>query len=86
MGVECRVIHLEPRNEVKIAFSGHSKAERVFGRRPKVPLEEGIRHMASWAKAHGARESSSFHNIEISRNLPASWVIPASEHFVPLPI
>lgn len=73
MEVELRVEHLPPRNEVKIAFSDHSKAEQVFGSRNKVPLEEGIRRMAEWVKAHGARESSVFENIEIRRNLPPSW-------------
>src|SRR5271154_5083021 len=30
LGVECNVKHLEARNEVKFAFSDHSKAQRVF--------------------------------------------------------
>ena len=48
MGQECRVEYLDPRNEVKIAFSDHSKAERVFGKHGKTLLEEGIRAMAEW--------------------------------------
>jgi UDP-glucose 4-epimerase len=78
MGVECRVVHLEPRKEVKIAFSDHNKAQHVFGRRSKVPLEEGIARMADWATFHGARESSTFDNIEISRCLPALWASQTS--------
>src|SRR6266480_5061257 len=35
MGVSCNVVHLASRNEVKIAFSDHSKAERVFGEHKK---------------------------------------------------
>jgi UDP-glucose 4-epimerase len=73
MGVECRVTHLDPRNEVKIAFSDHSKAEHVFGKQAKVPLEEGIARMAKWVKLHGARESSVFENLEVTKNLPPSW-------------
>jgi UDP-glucose 4-epimerase len=73
MDAELRVEHLPPRNEVKIAFSDHSKAERVFGRRTKVALGDGIQRMAEWVKAHGARESSVFENIEILENLPPSW-------------
>jgi UDP-glucose 4-epimerase len=73
MNAELRVEHLAPRNEVKIAFSDHGKAERVFGRRTKVALGEGIQRMAEWVKAHGARESSVFENIEILENLPPSW-------------
>jgi len=73
MGVSCNVKHLEPRNEVKLAFSDHSKAERVFGKRHKTSLEEGIRAMAQWVKKHGARESGIFKGIEILKNLPPSW-------------
>ncbi|MGH9733376.1 MAG: NAD-dependent epimerase/dehydratase family protein [Candidatus Acidiferrales bacterium] len=73
MGKECEVVHLDARNEVKIAFSDHSRAERVFGRRPKKSLESGIRAMAEWVKAHGARESTVFEDIEIMKNMPPSW-------------
>lgn len=73
MGVECIVKHLETRNEVTLAFSDHSKAERVFGKREKTPLEAGIGAMAEWVRKHGARESSVFENIEVRRNLPPSW-------------
>ena len=73
MGKECRVTHLDPRNEVKIAFSDHSRAENAFGKRQKVSLEEGIQGMASWVRDHGSRESSIFDDIEIPRNLPPSW-------------
>jgi UDP-glucose 4-epimerase len=73
MGKECNVTHLDPRNEVKIAFSDHSRAENVFGARKKIPLEDGIRGMAGWVKDFGSRESSIFDDIEIPKNLPASW-------------
>lgn len=73
MGKECKVVHLDARNEVKIAFSDHSRAEHVFGKRPKKSLESGIRAMAEWVKAHGARESSVFEDIEIAKNMPPSW-------------
>lgn len=73
MGVECRIKQLDARNEVKIAFSDHAKADRVFGVRSKVPLAEGIRAMAEWVRQHGSRESSVFENIEIMKNLPPSW-------------
>jgi len=73
MGKPCRIDHLEARNEVKVAFSDHSKVQRIFGRREEVTLEAGIRATAEWVKTHGARESSIFEAIEITRNLPPSW-------------
>jgi UDP-glucose 4-epimerase len=73
MSLPRRVVHLPPRNEVKTAFADHQKAEHVFGRRPKTALEDGIQSMAEWVKQHGARESNVFRDIEILKNLPASW-------------
>lgn len=73
MHTECRVQHLPPRNEVKVAFSDHSRAARVFGDRNKVSLKEGLTSMAEWVRRHGVRESSIFEDIEISKNMPPSW-------------
>lgn len=75
MGKDSKVAHFPPRNEVKYAFSDHSKAERVFGKRTKTSLESGIRATADWVKAHGARESSPFKGIEVTKNLPPSWAV-----------
>ena len=77
MSSKCCTRHLTARNEVKIAFSDHSKAERVFGARKKVQLADGLKAMAEWVKEHGARESSVFENIEIPKNLPPSWAAVA---------
>src|SRR5437868_7626077 len=52
MGADCRLKHLDPRNEVKIAFSDHSKAQSIFGERDKVSLENGILSMTRWVKEH----------------------------------
>jgi UDP-glucose 4-epimerase len=77
LGKERKVNHLPARNEVKLAFSDHSKAERVFGTGKKVTLDEGIASMAQWVKNHGARASNVFENIEILKNLPPSWAAAA---------
>jgi UDP-glucose 4-epimerase len=73
MGYPARINHLEARNEVKVAFSDHSKAQRVFGARNKVTLRDGIEKMAAWVRQHGARESSIFEAVEITKNMPPSW-------------
>lgn len=73
LGKPCKVKHLEARNEVKIAFSDHSKAERAFGKRSKTQLKDGVRAMAEWVREHGARESCIFEGIEIAKNMPPSW-------------
>ncbi len=73
MGKPCKIEHLDTRNEVKIAFSDHSKAEGVFGKTEKISLERGVEMMANWVRNNGARESSVFEGIEVARNLPPSW-------------
>lgn len=73
MDMEGEVKHLEARNEVTFAFSDHSKVARVFGAHPETGLGDGLRRMAPWAKATGARQSTAFGNIEVLRNLPPSW-------------
>jgi len=73
MGSRADVVHLDARNEVKVAFSDHTKAGGMFGKTHHTPLRAGIRAMAEWVRAHGSRESSSFQNIEVTSNLPASW-------------
>jgi UDP-glucose 4-epimerase len=77
LGREAKVNHLPARNEVKFAFSDHSKAESVFGKRKKTTLKDGIQAMTRWVKTHGARESSVFENIEIMQSLPPSWASAA---------
>jgi UDP-glucose 4-epimerase len=77
MGKECRIKYLDPRNEVKVAFSDHNKAERVFGTGRKVSLPQGIQAMVEWVRQHGARESNVFENIEIAKNMPPSWAAVA---------
>ena len=73
MGCEKKILHLEARHEVKLAFCSHDRVKQVFGEKPLTSLEDGIRLMAEWAKKHGARESKTFQGIEITKNLPASW-------------
>ena len=73
MGYPCKVNFLDARNEVKTAFSDHSKAERVFGAHKKTSLREGAAKMAAWVREHGARESNVFEGLEVTKNMPPSW-------------
>jgi UDP-glucose 4-epimerase len=73
MGVEPQIEYLEARNEVNHAYSSHDKVRRIFGAQPPVELAEGIARMAAWAKKMGVRQSGTFDEIEIARNLPPSW-------------
>ncbi len=74
MGGNFEIVHLEPRNEVKHAFSNHDKVKKILGYETKFTLEEGVRRMAEWAKKVGPRKSKEFHDIDIMKNIPPSWL------------
>jgi UDP-glucose 4-epimerase len=72
-GIDAVVEHLPARHEVVHAFSSHERLRSVFGDRPSVSLEDGVRRMVAWAREQGPMEPSTFDAIEITRNLPPSW-------------
>ncbi|MDB6023622.1 MAG: UDP-glucose 4-epimerase [Pedosphaera sp.] len=72
-GTKLGVRHLPPRNEVQHAYASHEKAGRLFGIHAGVSLEKGVNRMAEWARKVGARQSAVFKDIEVRKNLPASW-------------
>lgn len=75
MGVpDHPVRHFSARNEVKHAFSDHSKLHDVFGPPESLPLEDGVTRMVEWAREKGAMEPSRFADIEIRKNLPSAWL------------
>jgi UDP-glucose 4-epimerase len=74
MGSEIEIRYLPERKEVKHAYANHSKAKEVFSYGNKCSLEEGLEIMAKWAREHGSRKSNTFDSIEITKNLPPSWL------------
>lgn len=73
MGKNYGVNFLPERNEVKHAFSDHSKAQNAFKMKSTVSLSEGIRKMVEWSKEIGEMQPTVFDNIEIEQNMPKSW-------------
>lgn len=73
METETNIKHLDQREEVVHAYSDHQKFKAVFTPKPSTSLAEGLTKTAAWVRDHGARESSTFDNIEIEKNLPKSW-------------
>ena len=72
--IEPKITYLEARKEVVHAYSDHSKVQKVFNHTTEYNLVDGIHNMAEWAKKVGARKSKKFENIEITKNLPKSWM------------
>jgi UDP-glucose 4-epimerase len=73
-GAEPNVKHLAAREEVVHAFASHAKAASVFGTASAIPLRDGIRRMAEWVRASGPRDPVEFKSVEVTRNMPASWL------------
>lgn len=74
MGAEPKIVHLPARNEVEHAFSSHEKVRSYFGEMIKnVALEDGLQKMAAWVKKEGVKKGRPFADIEVRKNLPASW-------------
>lgn len=73
LGRNVGVRHVDSRKEVKVAYSDHARYKQAFGEAPHTSLETGIGLMARWAKATGVRTSSDFKEIEVIKNLPATW-------------
>ncbi|HMO18392.1 MAG TPA: NAD-dependent epimerase/dehydratase family protein [Oligoflexia bacterium] len=72
-GVEPNINYLDARNEVLHAYSSHDKVKKYFPGSPQFGLREGLEKMAAWAKEHGPRKSPEFGEIEVEKNMPASW-------------
>ncbi len=73
MGVEPRLIHLPPRQEVLHAFASHVKAQALFQPAAPLALSEGLARMAQWVRARGPLPPIEFEQIEVALNLPPSW-------------
>lgn len=73
MKFETNFKYLDQREEVAHAYSDHQKFKTVFAPKPSTSLAKGLAKTAAWVRDHGARESSTFENIEIEKNLPKSW-------------
>ena len=72
-GVEPRIRHLPPRQEVIHAFASHDRVRNVFKPPVPIPVDEGIRRMAHWVRQHGPMQPVEYDDIEVPINLPPSW-------------
>lgn len=80
MGVPPPIRDLTARNEVVHAYSAHAKVHEHFGDLTQnVPLEARVNQMAAWTKKVGARQGQVFKAIEVARNPPPFWAVPASQ-------
>lgn len=74
MNIEQPIRHVAARNEVKHAWSDHSKLKSVFGEQKETTLEYGLNKMIKWASESGIRKGVKFKDIEILEKLPPVWL------------
>ena len=74
LDIRCDIRYLPARNEVKHAYSDHSKALNIFKTESATSLEIGVKKMVSWVKKVGVRKTRNFDNIEITEKLPSVWL------------
>ncbi len=65
--------HLEPRHEVKYAYSTHQKSVDLLGFEHKTDLHEGLTKMWAWAKEQPDRPRFVWENYEIEKGLYPFW-------------
>jgi UDP-glucose 4-epimerase len=68
------IAHLPPRNEVVHAFCDHAKARAVFGTGTQTSLDDGLASMATWARTIKLRSAEGFGELEVTKNMPPSWL------------
>jgi UDP-glucose 4-epimerase len=68
-GIRC----LDQRNEVAHAYCSHARLREVFGPAETISIEEGISRMAAWAQNTEIAPPRWSPDVEIAKNMPASW-------------
>jgi UDP-glucose 4-epimerase len=73
-GVKPNISYLPERSEAVFAYSNHDKVNSVFEIKNSTSLKDGISKTINWVKTVEMKESKVFTNIEITKNLPGSWI------------
>lgn len=72
LGYDPKVVHLEPRDEVKSAYSDHSKAKEQLGFSDETNFEDLIEKMFVWASTQPQRQVKLV-DYEIEKKLYSFW-------------
>lgn len=71
-GYNPKIVHLEPRDEVKEAYPSHDKAKRDLAFKDDTDLEKMISQMFEWALTQPNKEVK-YVDYEIEKNLYSYW-------------
>jgi UDP-glucose 4-epimerase len=74
LGKKVSIVHLEPRDEVKIAYCDHTKAKNMLNFKDETSFEELIEKMFLWAELQPTRPVKNM-SYEIEKNMYSFWKI-----------
>jgi UDP-glucose 4-epimerase len=69
------VVYLEPRHEVKHAWSSYEKSELLLGYEENTSLERGLELMWEWAKSQKPRKRVFWPKYELEKNIYSYWQV-----------
>lgn len=72
LGRKSSIVHLEPRDEVKIAFCDHTKAKTQLGFKDDTDFDVLIKDMFQWALTQPIRQVKMM-EYEVEKNLYGFW-------------
>jgi UDP-glucose 4-epimerase len=70
---EGNVVHLEPRHEVKHAYSSHEKSIELLDYKDITPFEEGLKNMWEWAQKQTDKEIFIWDKYELDKGIYEYW-------------
>lgn len=68
-----KIVFLEKRHEVKLAFSTYEKSEQLLDYREETDLFTGLQKMWEWAKKQTPRTQKRWETYEITKQLYSYW-------------
>jgi UDP-glucose 4-epimerase len=72
LGYNTRIVHLEPRDEVKVAFCDHTKSKQHLGFKDDTQFEDLITDMFKWASSQPNRPVKMM-DYEIEKKMYSFW-------------
>ena len=72
------IVHLEPRHEVKHAWSSYEKSEKLLGYVENTSIKRGLELMWEWAKVQPSRKPQYWKSYELEEDLYSYWRVLSS--------
>ncbi len=71
--IKREIVHLEPRHEVKHAWSSYEKSEELLNYKENTSLKQGLKLMWDWVKTQPKRDRVYWEEYELEKNTYSYW-------------